>query len=165
VAAGVRSIEHGSLIDAAGIAAMRAAGTVLVADVWNGDWIDTVGRAAGWPAETLRKNTQTTQAQRTGFRAAVRAGVKIGFGTDAGVFPHGLNAAQFALMVRWGQTPMQAIASATSGAADTLGQAGTLGCVAVGCAADLLAVAGDPRRNIRTLEHPAAVVQGGVRVR
>ena len=92
VRAGVRSIEHGSLIDDEGIALMKQHGTWLVADIWNGDYIDSVGRVQHWPEEYLRKNTETTEAQRAGFRKAVAAGVRIAYGTDSGVYPHGLNA-------------------------------------------------------------------------
>ena len=87
--AGVRSIEHGSLIDDEGIALLAELGTYLVADIYDGDWIAEEGVRAGWPADTMRKNAETTEAQRVGFRKAVAAGVKIAFGTDSGVYPHG----------------------------------------------------------------------------
>jgi imidazolonepropionase-like amidohydrolase len=103
--AGVRSIEHGSLMDDEAIAMMKAKGVFLVADIYDGDWIDAYGKAHGWPAETLRKNYETTEAQRVGFRKAVKAGVKIAYGTDAGVYPHGLNARQLPYMVKYGMTP------------------------------------------------------------
>ena len=96
VRAGVRSIEHGSLIDEEGIALMVTHGTYLVADVYDGDYINEVGTREHWSEEVLRKNRETTDAQREGFRKAVKAGVKIAFGTDSGVYPHGLNARQFA---------------------------------------------------------------------
>ena len=111
--AGVRSIEHGSLMDDEAIALMKQHGTWLVADIYNGDFIDDRGPRQGWSAEILRKNAETTAAQRDGFRKAVAAGVNIAFGTDSGVYPHGDNARQFAYMVRYGMTPMQAIQSAT----------------------------------------------------
>ena len=120
VRAGVRSIEHGSLIDDEGIALMKQHGTWLVADIWNGDYIDSVGRAQHWPADVLRKNTETTEAQRAGFRKAVAAGVRIAYGTDSGVYPHGLNARQLPYMVKYGLTPMQAIQSATISAAQLM---------------------------------------------
>ena len=88
--AGVRSIEHGSLIDDEGIALLAATGTYLVADIYDGDWIEEVGARDGWPAETMEKNRQTTDAQREGFRKAVAAGVQLAYGTDSGVYPHGL---------------------------------------------------------------------------
>lgn len=164
IRAGVRSIEHASLIDAEGIAMAMARGVWLVMDIYNGDYIDTEGRKAGWPAEYLRKNLETTAAQREGFRAAVRAGVRIAYGTDAGVYPHGANARQFAYMVRWGMTPMQAIQSATSVAAALLRWDKEVGAVAPGRYADLVAVAGDPIADIRALEAPAAVMKGGALV-
>ncbi len=97
VRAGVRSIEHGSLMDDEAIALMKQRGTWLVADIWNGDYTDSVGRAEQWPADILRKNAETTEVQRVGFRKAVAAGVKIAYGTDSGIYPHGLNAMQLAL--------------------------------------------------------------------
>jgi imidazolonepropionase-like amidohydrolase len=161
---GVRSIEHASLIDAEGIALAKARGVWLVMDIYNGDYIDTEGRRLGWPAEYLRKNLETTDKQREGFRAAVKAGVKVAYGTDAGVYPHGENARQFAYMVRYGMTPMQAIQSATSVAAEALRWEKDVGAVAPGRFADLVAVRGDPLADIRVLEKPAAVMKGGARV-
>jgi imidazolonepropionase-like amidohydrolase len=140
--AGVRSIEHGSLMDDEAIAMMKAKGVFLVADIYDGDWIDAYGKAHGWPAETLRKNYETTEAQRVGFRKAVKAGVKIAYGTDAGVYPHGLNARQLPYMVRYGMTPMQAIQSATTVAAELMKKT-DVGAVAPGRYADLIAVDGD----------------------
>lgn len=161
VRAGVRTIEHGSYLDDEGIALMKKHGTWLVADVFNGDYIEEVGRRDGWPEEILRKNRETTQTQRDGFARAVRAGVRIGFGTDSGVYPHGQNARQFAYMVRNGQTPMQAIGSATIEAARSLGRDATLGSIAQGKAADLIAVAGDPLADIDALRHVEAVIGAG----
>jgi imidazolonepropionase-like amidohydrolase len=163
--AGVRSIEHASLIDAEGIAMAKARGIWLVMDIYNGDYIDTEGRRLGWPAEYLRKNLETTERQRQGFAAAVQAGVKIAFGTDAGVYPHGLNARQFAYMVRYGMTPMQAIQAATSVAAELLRWDRDVGAVQAGRYADLVAVKGDPLRDIRVLEHVGVVMKGGQIVR
>jgi imidazolonepropionase-like amidohydrolase len=164
IRSGARSIEHASLIDAEGIALAKAKGVWLVMDIYNGDYIDTEGRKAGWPAEYLRKNLETTEMQRLGFRAAVKAGARIAFGTDAGVFPHGRNAMQFAYMVRWGMTPMQAIQSATSVAAELLRWEKHVGAVAPGRYADLVAVDGDPLADIRALERVSAVLKGGVPV-
>ena len=160
--AGVRSIEHGSLIDDEGIALMAKTGNWLVADVYNGDYIDSVGRKEGWPADILRKNTETTETQREGFRKAVKAGVKIAFGTDAGVYPHGDNARQFAYMVKYGMTPMQAIQAATISSAQLLRQEKDLGSIAPGKWADLVAVKGDPLADIRVLEHVSGVMKAGV---
>ena len=122
IAAGVDTIEHASYLDDAGIAAARKHGDVALAmDVYNGDYIDTEGRQANWPEEFLRKNIETTEIQRQAFTKAVAAGVPIVFATDAGVFPHGLNARQFPIMVARGMTPMQAIQSATHVAAHYMG--------------------------------------------
>ena len=165
VRAGVRSIEHGSLIDDEGIALMKAQGAYLVADIYNGDFIDTYGKAHGWPAETLRKNLETTEAQRVGFRKAVQAGVKIAYGTDAGVFPHGQNARQMPYMVKYGMTPMQAIQSATTVSAALMGKSADVGVIAPGRYADLIGVAGDPLTDIATLSAVVKVMKGGVLVK
>ena len=161
VRAGVRSIEHGSLIDDEGIALMKQHGTWLVADIYNGDYIDTVGRQQGWSAEVLRKNIETTEAQRDGFRKAAAAGVNIAYGTDSGVYPHGDNARQFAYMVRYGLTPMQAIQSATINPARLLGREREIGSIAPDKSADLIAVAGDPIANIEVLRDVRAVIKAG----
>ena len=161
VRAGVRSIEHGSLIDDEGIALMKQHGTWLVADIYNGDYIDTVGRQQGWSAEVLRKNIETTEAQRDGFRKAAAAGVNIAYGTDSGVYPHGDNARQFAYMVRYGLTPMQAIQSATINPARLLGREREIGSIAPGKSADLVAVAGDPIANIEVLRNISSVIKAG----
>ena len=133
----------------------------LDADIYNGDYIDAVGTREGWSDDVLRKNRETTGVQREAFRKAVKAGVKITFGTDAGVYPHGTNARQFAYMVKYGQTPMQAIQAATINAAQLLRHEKDLGSIAPGKWADLVAVKGDPLKNIRILEHVAAVMKGG----
>ncbi|MBF6024083.1 metal-dependent hydrolase family protein [Lysobacter niastensis] len=161
VRAGARSIEHASYLDDEGIALMKQHGTWLVADIYNGDYIDTVGRQEGWSAEKLRKNLETTDVQRQGFRKAAKAGVNIGYGTDSGVYPHGDNARQFKYMVRYGLTPMQAIQSATINAARSLGREAELGSVTPGKSADLVAVSGDPLADITTLENVQAVVARG----
>ncbi len=161
IRAGARSIEHASLIDDEGLRMVRDAGVWLVMDVYNGDWIDEVGTREGWPEEYLRKNRETTETQREGFAEAVRMGVRIGYGTDAGVYPHGLNARQFAYMVRYGMTPLQAIRSATVEAAALLGREDEIGSLAAGTYADLIAVDGNPLADIRVLESVAAVIKGG----
>ncbi|RZJ97128.1 MAG: amidohydrolase family protein [Brevundimonas sp.] len=161
VRAGVRTIEHGSLIDDEAIAMMRTRPVWLVADIYNGDYIDQVGTRDGWPAETLRKNRETTDAQREGFRRAVAAGVKIAYGTDSGVYPQGQNARQFPYMVRYGMTPMQAIQSATSVAAEAMGWSERVGAVAPGRFADMIAVDGDPLQDIALLMDVKAVIKGG----
>jgi imidazolonepropionase-like amidohydrolase len=164
VRAGVRSVEHASYLDDEGIALMKQHGTWLVADIYNGDYIDTVGRQQGWSAEKLRKNLETTDVQRQGFRKAVEAGVNIAYGTDSGVYPHGDNARQFAYMVRYGLTPMQAIQAATINPARLLGRADQLGSIARGKAADLIAVAGDPLADIDLLRRVQAVIKSGTLV-
>jgi imidazolonepropionase-like amidohydrolase len=161
VRAGVRSIEHGSLMDDEAIALMKQHGTYLVADIYDGDYIEEVGRRDGWSAEILRKNRETTDAQREGFRKAVEAGVNIAFGTDSGVYPHGLNARQFAYQVRYGQTPMQAIQSATIVSARLLRQEANLGSIAPGKSGDLVALACDPLADIGCMTKVAGVIKGG----
>nr|WP_295531092.1 amidohydrolase family protein [Novosphingobium sp. Chol11] len=158
---GVRAIEHASLIDDEGIALAKAKGVWLDMDIYNGDYIDDVGRKEGWPADMLRKNTETTEAQRGGFRKAVKAGVRLSFGTDAGVYPHGLNARQFKYMVRYGMSPMQAIQSATTSAAALMGWSKDVGALSPGHYADMIAVAGDPLADIAALETVAHVIKGG----
>jgi len=163
IRAGVRSVEHASYLDDEGIALMRRHGTWLVADVYNGDYIDEVGKRDGWSEEILRKNRETTDIQRTAFTKALRAGVKIAFGTDAGVYPHGQNARQFAYMVRFGMTPMQAIQSATINAARLLGEEKDIGAITPGRRADLVAVSGDPLSDVGVLHTGvAAVMKDGV---
>jgi imidazolonepropionase-like amidohydrolase len=164
IRAGVRSIEHGSLIDDEGIAMLVDYGTYLVADVYDGDWIAEEGRRAGWPAETLEKNDQTTQAQRDGFRKAVAAGAKLAYGTDSGVYPHAMVAIQFGYQVRLGQSPLDAIRSATIVAAELMGWEDRVGSLRVGRFADLVAFDADPLMDIEVLRRPRTVVKGGVPV-
>jgi imidazolonepropionase-like amidohydrolase len=165
IRAGVRSIEHASLIDDEGIAMAKAHGTFLDMDIYDGDYIDQEGRRQGWSASILRKNTETTEAQREGFRKAVKAGVKMSFGTDAGVYPHGTNAKQFAYMVRYGMTPMQAIQAATINAAILLQWQKDVGSLSPGHYADMIAVDGDATQNVAVLEHVSAVMKGGELIR
>lgn len=121
VRAGVASIEHGSLIDDEGIRLMKERGTWLVAHVYNDDYILTEYTRLGYPQKIIEKERLLGRLQRENFRKAVKAGVKYTYGTDAGVYPHGGNGKQFAKMVEWGLTPMQAIQSATVNAADLIG--------------------------------------------
>jgi imidazolonepropionase-like amidohydrolase len=165
IRAGVRSIEHASLIDDEGLAMAKAAGVWLVMDVFNGDYIEDVGTKEGWPAEYLRKNRETTDIQREGFSKAVKLGVKIGFGTDSGVYPHGINARQFGYMVKYGMTPLQAIQSATVEAARLMGKDGDVGAIAPGRFADIIAVAGDPSRDVGTLKDVRGVMKAGKTVK
>ena len=134
-------------------------------DIYNGDWINDVGVKQHWPAEYLRKNIETTDIQRRGFAAAVKAGAKMTFGTDAGVYMYGLGARQFAYMVRYGMTPMQAIQSATTEASRALRMEGQVGTVASKAYGDLIAVKGDPLTDIRVLEHVDGVIKDGKLVR
>jgi imidazolonepropionase-like amidohydrolase len=161
IRAGVRSIEHGSLLDDQGIELMLEQGTYLVADVYNGDYIAAEGKRAGWPEETLRKNEETTEAQRDGFRRAIAAGVRIAYGTDCGVFPHSDAALQFRYYVALGLSPLAAIRSATLWAAELMGWSDRVGSLAPGRLADLVAVDGDPLSDITLLERPARVIKGG----
>jgi len=162
VRAGVRSIEHGSLIDDEAIALMKEKGTWLVADIYNGDYIASHGREAGWPEEILRKNDETTDAQRAGFRKAVAAGVRIAYGTDSGVYPHRFVARQLPYMVRYGLTPMQAIRSATLSAAELMGWEDRVGSIGAGKLADIIAVPGDALADLKSIESVGFVMKGGI---
>jgi imidazolonepropionase-like amidohydrolase len=162
VRAGVASIEHGSLLDDEGIRLMKERGTVLVADVYNDDYILAEYKRLRFPDRILEKERQIGRLQRENFRRAAQAGVKIAYGTDAGVYPHGWNGKQFAVMVRYGLTPMQAIQSATQSAADLLGWADRVGTVSKGRYADIIAVDGDPLKDITELERVTFVMKGGV---
>ena len=162
ILAGADTIEHASLIDDEAIALARGHDVALSMDVYNGDYIDTEGRRQGWPEEFLRKNLETTEAQRQGFTKAHAAGVPIVYGTDAAVYPHGLNARQFPIMVSRGMTPMQAIQSATSVAAKYLGWSGRVGALAPGRYGDLIAVRCKPLEDIACLQSVEVVVKGGL---
>jgi imidazolonepropionase-like amidohydrolase len=161
VRAGVDSIEHGSLIDAEGIELMKAHGTYLVADIYNDDYI--LGKAIefGLPKENVEKEKMVGRLQRENFAKAVAAGVKIAFGTDAGVYPHGDNAKQFHYMVKFGMTPAGAIRAATSSAAALIDRATDVGTLEAGKYADLIAVTASPLDRVEVLEHVAFVMKGG----
>lgn len=165
VRAGVRSIEHASYLDDEGIALMKKQGTWLVADIYNGDYIEEIGRRDRWSEEILRKNQETTQRQRDGFAKAAKAGVRIAYGTDSGVYPHGDNARQFVYMVRYGLTSMDAIRAATLSSAQLLGKERELGSIATGKVADLVAVAGDPLLDIDQLRQVRGVIKAGRSIR
>lgn len=161
IKAGVDSIEHGSFIDDEGIAMMKARGTYLVADIYNDDYILAEFARLNYPQKILDKERLVGRVQRENFQKAAKAGVKIAYGTDAGVYPHGGNGKQMVKMVQWGLTPMQAIQSATRNAADLLGRSQQIGSIAPGLAADLVAVAGDPLKDISELERVQFVMKGG----
>jgi imidazolonepropionase-like amidohydrolase len=161
VRAGVRSIEHGSLMDDESIDLMAERGTFLVADIYNGDWIAETGRREHWSENSLRKNDETTQAQRDGFEKAVKAGVKIAYGTDSGVYPHAFAGRQMAKMVKHGMTPMQAIQSATTVSAELLSWEDRVGSIEAGKFADIIAVDADPLEDISELERVTFVMKGG----
>ena len=136
-----------------------------MADIYDGDWIDEVGTRDGWPEETMEKNRQTTDAQREGFRKAVAAGVRLAYGTDSGVYPHGLNARQLPYLVRYGMTPAEAIRSATAVAAELMGWEDRVGRLTRGRAADLVAVEGDPLVDVGVLSDVRFVMKGGIVVK
>ena len=159
--AGARSIEHGSLIDDATIDLMVDRGAYLVADMFDGDWIVEEGPRLGYSDETLRKTEMTNDAQRENFAKAVKAGVRIAFGTDSGIYPHGMNARNLALHVRFGQTPAEAIRSATLTAAELMGWEDRVGSIRPGRYADLIAVHGDPLDDVTVLEDVPFVMKGG----
>jgi imidazolonepropionase-like amidohydrolase len=161
VRAGIDSIEHGSLIDAEGIALMKQHGTYLDADIYNDDYI--LGKAGdfGLPKEMIDKEKALGQLQRENFAKAVAAGVKIAFGTDAGVYPHGDNAKQFHYMVKFGMTPAGAIRAATSSAADLIDRSASVGTLEAGKYADLIAVTASPLEHVEVLEHVSFVMKGG----
>ncbi len=162
IRAGADTIEHASLIDDEGIALAREHGVALAMDVYNGTYIDTEGRKQQWPEEFLRKNLETTEAQRQAFTKAHAAGATIVFATDAGVYPHGQNALQFPIMVERGMTPMEAIQSATSVAAKYMGWEDQVGAIAAGRLGDVIAVKGDPLEDITHLQNVAADIKGGL---
>ncbi len=161
VRAGVASVEHGSLVDDEGIRLMKERGTYLVADIYNDDYIIAEYTRLGYPPKIIDKERLVGRLQRENFRKAVQAGVKVAYGTDAGVYPHGWNAKQFAHMVKWGLTPTQAIQAATVNAADLLGWADRVGALEPGKLADIVAVSGDPLKDVTVLERVGFVMKGG----
>ncbi len=162
IVAGVDSVEHASLIDDEGIALAKQHGTYLVMDIYNDDYILATGSASGGMLEeSIQKEKKIGRLQRENFRRAHAAGVLMAFGTDAGVYPHGDNAKQFAKMVQWGMTPLEAIRAATLEAAKLLGKPDDIGSLAPGHYADLIAVEGDPLSDVTTLERVKFVMQNG----
>ncbi|MDQ3014051.1 MAG: amidohydrolase family protein [Acidobacteriota bacterium] len=162
IRAGVASIEHGSFIDDEGIRLMKERGTYLVADIYNDDYILAEYGRMGYPEKIIEKERLVGRIQRENFQKAVKAGVKVAYGTDAGVYPHGWNGKQFAHMVKWGLTPVQAIQAATLSAADLLGWNNKVGVIAPGAFADIIAVDGDPLKDVTELERVKFVMKGGL---
>jgi imidazolonepropionase-like amidohydrolase len=160
IRAGVNTIEHASLIDAEGIALAKKYGAWLSMDIYNTDYTQAEGKKNGVLEDNMRKDRDIADLQRENFRLANAAGAKMVFGTDAGIYPHGDNAKQFAVMVRYGMTPIQAIRAATVNAAEALASK-DVGVIEAGRYADMIAVEGDPTRDVRVLEHVAAVIKGG----
>jgi imidazolonepropionase-like amidohydrolase len=161
ILAGIDTIEHCSLASDATIALAVQHHTWFDMDIYNDDYILATGTSNGTEQESLDKEKAIGLKQRQTFQRAVKAGVPMLFGTDAGVYPHGDNGRQFAKMVEWGMTPLQAIQAATRNAAQALGREGDVGAIAPGRYGDLVAVDGDPLSDVRTLEHVAAVIKGG----
>ncbi len=164
VIAGVDSIEHGSFLDDEAIRLMKAHGTWLVADVYNDDYILAHAEELKMPRDYVEKEKALGRTQRESFVRAVKAGVKIAFGTDAGIYPHGDNARQFRIMVQLGMTPAAAIRAATSDAAELIDRK-EVGVLAPGRYADLIAVGGDPLKDVSVLEHVPFVMKGGAIVK
>ncbi len=159
--AGVDSIEHGSYIDDPAIAAMKEHGTYLVPTLYLGDWmIDNAGLTR-LPAPLLAKAQEVLPAARKNIAHAFASGVKVALGTDAAVYPHGMNAHEFAVMVKMGLTPLQSIQAGTINAADLLGWAGKVGTLEPGAWADIVAVDGDPLKDVTTLERVKFVMKEG----
>lgn len=160
--AGVDSIEHGSYIDDAGIAAMKQHGTYLVPTLYLSDWFLENASRINTPPSMIAKAQQVMPEARKNVAHAFASGVKVGFGTDAAVYPHGLNAREFAVMVKLGLTPLQAIQAATVSDADLLGWSDKIGVLEPNHFADIIAVDGDPLQDVTTLEHVKFVMKGGV---
>jgi imidazolonepropionase-like amidohydrolase len=161
IRAGVASVEHATMIDDEGIALAKQRGTYLDMDIYDEDCIQEDGRKGSVPKDFLEHDAKLGQIQRDNFRKAVAAGVKMSFGSDAGVCAYGTSGRQFALMVQYGMTPIQAIQSATSAAADLLGRSDDIGSIKPGKYADMIAVAGDPLTDIRLLENVQFVMKDG----
>jgi imidazolonepropionase-like amidohydrolase len=161
VMAGVDSIEHASFIDDEAIRLMKEKGTYLVPTIYLGDWFMENYQRIGVPEFMVEKAKVVMPAARQNIGRAFKAGVKVAFGTDAAVYPHGLNAHEFAVMVRLGLTPMQSIQAATVNAADLLGWSDRVGSIEAGRFADIIAVSGDPTSDVTTLEHVSFVMKGG----
>ncbi|HET6970012.1 MAG TPA: amidohydrolase family protein [Phenylobacterium sp.] len=158
---GVDTIEHASLVDDEGIKLAVQKGAWFGMDIYDTDYTQAEGAKNGVLPENLKKDRDIGEIQRENFRKALKAGVKMIFSSDAGVYPHGTNAKQFAVMVRYGATPLQAIQTATLNAAEALNQAGDVGQATPGHYGDLVGVRGDPLGDVTVLEHPVFVMKGG----
>jgi len=154
-------VEHATLIDDEGIALAKKNGTYLDMDIYDEECIQEAGRKGTIPVDFLEHDRQLGEKQRENFRKAVQAGVKMAFGTDLGVCPYGTSPKQFAFMVKYGMTPMQAIQAATSNAADLLGHSDVIGSIKPGKSADMVAVSGDPLKDIKLLEDVEFVMKEG----
>ncbi|HXI86991.1 MAG TPA: amidohydrolase family protein [Parvularculaceae bacterium] len=161
IKAGADSIEHASLVDDEGIRMAKKAGTVFSMDIYNTDYTQAEGKKNGVPEENLKKDRDIGEIQRENFRKALKAGVKLSFGTDAGVYPNGDNAKQFKIMVRYGMTPMEAIVAATETGAELLKKQKDFGAVAPGRFADIIAVKADPMSDVSVLEQMDFVMKEG----
>jgi imidazolonepropionase-like amidohydrolase len=161
IRAGVDTVEHASLIDDEGLQLAKKAGTYLSMDIYNTQYTQAEGPKRGELEEFLRKDRELAEVQRESFRKAVKLGLKLTFGTDSGVYPHGDNAKQLAVMVKYGMTSMQAIQTATINSADALGLKDQTGALAAGFAADIIAVKRDPLEDIRALEQVDFVMKAG----
>ena len=161
IRAGVASVEHAAMIDDEGITLAKQHGTYLDMDIYDEECIEEQGRNGTMPADFLEHDRQLGELQRQNFRKAVKAGVKLSFGTDAGVCDYGTAGKQFAFMVKYGMTPMQAIQAATSSAADLLGRTDQIGSVKSGKFADLVAITGDPLKDVGLLENVQFVMKDG----
>ena len=161
IQSGVDTVEHASLIDEEGLKLAKEAGVYLSMDIYNTDYTQTEGPKRGELEEFLRKDREIGEVQRQNFAKAVRMGIKLTFGTDAGVYRHGDNAKQLAIMVRYGMTPMQALQAATLSSADALGLKGKAGNIAPGHHADIIAVNNDPLADVRALENVSFVMKDG----
>jgi imidazolonepropionase-like amidohydrolase len=165
IRAGIDTIEHASLANAESFKLAKERGTWFSMDIYDDDYILSEGAKVGMLPESLEKERQIGRKQRETFRDAHKAGVKMVFGSDAGVYPHGDNGKQFAKMVEWGMTPMESIQAATKNAAQALGKSADVGAIAAGRYADIIAVDGDPSSNVTALEAVTFVMKAGVVVK
>jgi imidazolonepropionase-like amidohydrolase len=165
IRAGARSVEHGSYLDDEAIVMLADTGTFFSIDLYDGEWALGPDGPTDWPAETMRKMAESQVAAEAVLAKAIDRGVRIAFGTDAGVYPHGQNARQFASYIRAGMTPLAALRTATTTAAELMGWSDRVGSLAPGRFADLVAVAGDPLADVTALERPVVVARAGALVR